>query len=447
MLRYLIFLPFLMFLLSARSPVLSKEFENETLRVVTLANGMKLALKALPDSVEDVQFRLLALGGFNSFSNDVKVSARLAAQAAWESGLDGYTSDQLFVMMHNETIDMTSKVLPFSREVVGSCHQESVESALKLVHWLFMNVEISASSVEKIVQHTESALRNRAEDQKLAYDDIRYAINTNHHRYFKPFTIKSLRKVDPKLVEAVYRDAFGDPKEFVAVIVGNINIEEVLGYAKKFLETIHPKGKGEYVFDSPIVVPPFPKTPVKKSISGDIRRTKSMAAEYTFPVALQGKLTLKEYKLLTFCTQLLEKKIRDAFLSTKRNSFGVDVSYVIPFYPYLDAVWLDIQYLTENAYLEQEEKEIFAIFKGFRENGPTFADMEFIEEYLVSSDEFWTKENSFWVNNLSNFLLWDWSLNEVLYTFSKQNRLTRKEVQEFFQTRLSLDRYTRVITN
>lgn len=433
----------LVFLLSVLQKPLIAE---KDLQLITLENGMKLAIKKIESSPEDVQFRLLAFGGFNNFSNEVKVSARLAAQIAWESGLGDLSVDQVFALMHQNSIDITSKIQAFSREITGTCHKDSLGVALELVNWLFMKAKVSQEAVELMVEKTENVLRNRPLDRELTYDDIRYAINTNHHRYFKPFTIKSLRKIDAELVEAIYRDAFGDPKEYVAVIVGDVDLEKAVEFAKKFLGSIEFTGKRAYAFTKPATIPPFPEFPVKKNISNIERGGSGISVEYTFPVFLKNKLSLREYKLLTFITQLLEKKIRDTFLSTQKRSFGVDVGYILPFYPFLDSPWLDIQYRTESVYQEQTEREIFLILEELQKEGPTAEEINYIKKYLESADEFWTKESSFWVNNLTNFLLWGWNLNEVLYEFSDQEEPTSKQIQDFLKANILLDRYTRIIS-
>lgn len=432
-------------LLFSATLFLSPLFAEKDLKLIKLDNGMKVAIKKIEDSSTDIQFRLLAFGGFNNFSNEIKVSARLAAQIAWESGFEDLSVDQIFALMHRNSVDINSRIQSFSREITGACHKDSLDVALKLINWVFMKGQVSQEAVDFMVEKTEETLRNRPLDKELSRDDIRYAINTNHHRYFKPFTIKSLRKIDAELVEAIYRDAFGDPKEFVVVIVGDLDIEKTEEIVQTYLASIVFRGKGEYQFKEPKTIPPFPEHSVKRTLSGMGRGINGISVEYTFPILLDGKLTFKEYNLLTFITQLLEKKIRDTFFFIEKRSFGIDVGFTLPFYPFLSSPWLDIQYRTDNIYQEETEQEIFSILSLLRERGPTEEEICYIRGYLESVDEFWIKESSFWVNNLSNFLLWGWDLDEVLYRFSDQEAPTSRQIQDFLH-KIPLDRYTRIIS-
>src|ERR1700722_9796284 len=86
-----------------------------------LKNGLKVILQPTDFEPDNLSLQLFSMGGFASYNSDLRPSARLAAEIAWESGIDDRTADQLSCDLYDDSIDFEIKIQPFDRFIEASC--------------------------------------------------------------------------------------------------------------------------------------------------------------------------------------------------------------------------------------------------------------------------------------------------------------------------------------
>ena len=173
-----------------------KEFRDLGVRELTLDNGMKVVLKHTEYADDEVSVKMTASGGFALLHEDDRASAELAATIAWESGLGGYCCDKLTVLMYENTVDLSVRVLPFSRVIEASAMNEGVDTLFEVVNLLFTHSHFEKKAFYHVLKKAKGSILKRPSDHELAFEDIYRGLNTENYHALKPLSIQDLEKID-----------------------------------------------------------------------------------------------------------------------------------------------------------------------------------------------------------------------------------------------------------
>ena len=68
--------------------------------------------------------------------------------------------------------------------------------------------------------------------------------------------------------------------------------------------------------------------------------------------------------------------------------------------------------------------------------------MEHIRKLEAGNDEFWMKDNSYWVSTVTNYILWGWPPAAICSDAAKAQNLTAKDIQAFLVNGLNTSNYS-----
>lgn len=416
-----------------------KFFSDLNLTQLILKNGMTVWLKPTNFESDEVFIKLSALGGFAYLDPSERPSGELAAQIAWESGLGDLTTDQLSVLLYEHSLDLITKIQPFSRLIEGNSGKQGLSSLLKCVNMIFTQHKLTEAGLKEALINARKILSKIDSDSDQIYENAFLQVNTQNPPFLKPLSVKDLENVNLKKAESFFDHCFSDPAPFVCIIVGSFELAEAKNLVNKYLSTI-PKKTTDQIFQEKFTTV-FPPGVTHKIIH--LAGRPDCLTRITFP--LQPVLNEKNIPSMEFMCQVIEARLRSVIILEMEFSHGVDVSYEFPLYPLLDNPWISIRFRSDKLDVSRIKHLILKELASLQEDGALVQEMLDIKRLESGSEEFWLRDNFYWVSMLSNYYLWNWSPEQILRAERETQHLTLTTINHMLKTYFLLSNYS-VIT-
>lgn len=408
-----------------------------------LSNGMTVCLKSTDTDTGEFYFKLAALGGYGSLGPKNIYSGRLADRIAWESGMGGMTSDQVSVFLHENSLEFVVEITAFSRTIVGNGLVENLDSFLKCVKMVFTEQQFTEEGFNAAKILAKDTISKMSRDNEHAYEEAFLRVNTQNFSALRPFTVEDLAKVKFDKAKKFFQQSFSDPSEFYCVITGNFDVETAAKLVEKHLAAIVKSDAGFNLNKSFNV--PFPPGITKTVIK--LPNQTSCLTHITFP--LQIAINDSNISEISFMCQIIEARLRRVITEKMDLSYGVDVSYEFPVYPFLNNPWISIRYRCEDDLVSKLHDIVIAELKRLQTNGATLEEVLTIKKLEKGSQEFWLKDDFYLVSMLENYYLWGWNPEKIDYQNTPIYSITVESVNELLRKAISLANYSVVsaITN
>lgn len=414
----------------------TKFFSDLNLTQLILKNGMTVWLKPTNFETDEIFIKLSALGGFASLDSSERISGELAAPIAWESGLGNLSTDQLSVLLYEHSLELVTKIQPFSRLIEGSLGKRDLHAFLKCVNMIFTQHKLTEAGQKEALKNAVKILSKIDSDSEQTYENAFLQVNTQYAPFLKPLTMKDLNDVDLRKAKSFFESSFSDPADFVCIIVGSFELIEAKRFINKYLSVI-PKKPPNSIFQKQFTTD-FPPGVTHKVIHFTGRS--DCLSRITFP--LQTALNEKNIPSMEFMCQIIEARLRGVITSRMEFSHGVDVSYEFPLYPLLNNPWISIRYRSDISDIDRIKDLILNELRYLQEKGSIEQEMLEIKRLESGSEEFWLRDNFYWVSMLSNYYLWKWSPEQIYKAESETQNLTLDTINNMLKTYFLLSNYS-----
>jgi zinc protease len=421
------------------SPALAEAVTRPAITELTLSNGMKVWLMPTDFETDEILIKMAAFGGYASLPASERFSGEMAAMIAWESGLDGMSSDQLSVYLYEHSLDLFPKIQPFCRIIEGNAANGELANLLKCISLLFRQQNFTLEGWRRAETEAENSLNKVKNDNDYLYETKFLQFNTQGVEFLKAMKPTDLAAVNFFAAKDIFQHSFSNADEFVCVIVGSFALDETQKEVQEFLGKI-PKSALRFDY-ARTVSAPFPSGISEKQVH--LKGRLDSLTRLTFP--LKMAIDKSNLNTLAFTSQIIEGRLRKVLNEKMKQSHGIDVSYEFPLYPRLDNCWISIRFRSEVKEQTDLKQLILAQLNQLIEQGPSEAEMELIRKLELGNNEFWMKDNSYWVDTLTNYYLWGWPPSEIYSDLAKEQGITVKQVHQFLRQAISLQNYSIVI--
>lgn len=417
----------------------TRDFPEVKLTQLRLSNGMTIWLKPTDFEHDEIFIKLAALGGYGSLPAGDRPSGELAASIAWESGMGDMTSDQVSVLLYENSLEFAPKIHTFHRSIEGVSGKEGLEAFLQCVKMVFTQQKFTKEGLKTALANARNILAKLACDYDYVYEAMFLNINSQGVKALQPLSTNDLSKVKLLVAKDFFQRAYSDPSEFVCVFVGSIDIEKTKALIVKYLGTIPKKAVPTNMVQTFNEV--FPKGITEREIK--LPKRLDSLTRITFP----WKRVMDEKKIykMGFTCQVIEARLRKVITEKMKLSYGIDVSYEFPFYPFLEDPWMSIRFRCDLNRVETIKQLILAELKHLQEKGVSGEEIEGIKYLEAGSDEFWLHDNFYWMSMLTNYYLWKWDPQWIYRASVLTQDLTPEKIHHLLKTGFSLENYS-VIT-
>lgn len=423
--------------LEAPSYISEKIFPGMNLIELRLSNGLVVWLKPTPFESDEVFLKVGAKGGFACLPPSEWHSGEFASQIAWESGLGNFSSEQLSAYLLDHSIEFEPKVQAFSRVIEGNTDLSGLDSLLHLVRDVFIATRFTREGWKTATTSAKDSLGMMAADYEYAYEAALLKVNSQGLPIFQPMAVEDLERVDFDVAEKFYRQAFRDPGEFVCVITGKFDMVSIKALILNTLGKIPKQEKGLNFFSE--CRAKFPEGITQKEINL-YRNAEEALTRLTFP--LKGPLNEKTMNEVAFVCQVIEARLRSVIINKMNLSYGIDVSYEFPFYPFLDHPWISIRYRCTSRLVDSLKSLVIEELEHLQKIGVSEEEIREIKRLEAASDEFWLKDNYYWTSMLTSYYLWNWNPEWIHMGSTAIQNLPLQQLNLILQTFISLSNYS-----
>lgn len=401
-------------------PLIAESYYIPELNItyMMLANGMKVCLKPTDFESDEIIIKLVANGGYGVLPGQDRPSGELAAPIAWESGMGGLTSDQVSVLLYEHSLDFSLNIKAFSREIEGSASNAGLRAFLESMRMVFTHPNFTEEAKEVALGLAANAIKKDSADYEQSYEAIFAQVNAPGVQALRPLVVDDLKKVDLAKSQKFFRECFGDPADFICVIVGSFNLTDTKELVARILGGI-PKREGEALFVQNVAAP-FPAGVINKVVT--LQGRNDCLTRVTFP--LQMEVNENTIHLIEYVCQVIEARVRNVLTANMPYPYGVDVSYEFPLYPYLVNPWVSIRYRSSEAYVNSIKNRILSELGLLQTQGASEEEIAEIKRLQSGSEEYWLQDNFYWTSVLSNYYLWGWNPLQIVDGEKEVSRLS-----------------------
>lgn len=425
---------------TSKEEIITKEEQRLEPQAYVLKNGMRVFLLPTKFDDDEVQLRLISLNGYTGLDPSKRASAELALDIAWESGLDGLNSDQIAAKLYENGIELTSKIQPFYARIDASMNSDSLSKFLKMTKYVMQNARITEEGLQATKKKFKRTIRSKTKRREKDFEEIFKEYNQPNWKFLRTIREHQLVKMDLSSANQFLKDILSRPSEMILVIVGDFDKTTVIKEIEDSLGTIDNNTEKKTLIEfKPDVT--FPKGVTKKTF--ELKQNTDLLTRITLPI--RQNVTFEKMYSLEFLTDLIEERLRNELQQKEGTTFGIDVGFEFPLYPHLDGAWIVIQYRTTADKQEIVTEHIISNLKQLKKNNTSQNEINNVRKFILQSDEFWQLNNEYWVDNLSNYGMWNWPIETAAEKKNHLLALTPIQIEDIIKTYFNLDDYTIVI--
>ncbi len=395
----------------------------EDVTELTLSNGAKVVYKKTNYKDDEIRISAYSAGGTSLYPDADMFSAQYATQVINEAGVSKFSETDIKKMMSGKVVRISPFIGETSEGMFGSTNPKDAELAFQMMHLYFTEPRKDESAFKAFVTKNKALYKNLLSNPMFFfYMEMAKIMTNNHPRGDKFPAPEDLDKINLDRVHTIYKERFGNAKDFVFTIVGNFDEAQLKTLVEKYIASLPSdmNAKPEKFKDLGVRPPKGytnkelksgqdPKSQVSLVYTGDLKSDKDAFAIRAFGDVLENKLieNLREDKGGVYSPQA-----------------GAGTSKI----PYANYN-INVGFSCAPENVEKLVNAVFEEITKIQKNGPTPEDLNKIKEAYRREFEKNSKENSFWVNRIQTLYSEGGKPKTLAESQARIEALTAKEIQ------------------
>ncbi len=357
---------------------------------LTLANGIKVALKPTDFKNDQILFSATSKGGNSLYSDADYFSAMFASYLVSQGGVGKLTETQLDKSLAGKSAQVYTYIEDLTEGIGGSASPKDLETALQLVYAHVTQPRRDDEVIKVGLKNQKELIANSMKTltpDKVFSDSINAFLFQKNMRRL-PLKPEDIDKISIDKVMEIYKDRYSDMSDFTFVFVGNFDVKKITPLIEKYIGGLPSTKRIETFKDLKI-----------NKLKGNIEKTVYKGLEEKAAVKLQfnGDYTNTEEENVNLDAlsevleiKLLEKLREEAGGVYTPNIYSSSEKYPTPTFN------LSIDFGCAPANVEKLIKMTLDEVEKIKANGPELVDVQKVIAEEKRSAELQFKENSFW---------------------------------------------------
>ncbi len=244
-------------------------------------NGVSVSLNVTPIVEGQVAFEARSPGGLEALEEADVPAADAAAAVLADSGVATYDPVSLEAFLSDKDLEFSTGIDLFTEGMTGYSSTDDLEILLQLIHLQMTAPRVDELAVERYLDdqlpYAEDPSIDPGYAEYVALLDARY----DDPRFLLP-TVDSLGRVDAVDIERVVQDRFGDASDWSFAFSGDLDIDEMTEFARRYLGTLPGSGRVE---QATFVEPPPPAGVVDVAAIGGSGSQANLSFLFTAPAS------------------------------------------------------------------------------------------------------------------------------------------------------------------
>lgn len=390
---------------------------------LTLSNGTKVIIKPTDFKQDEIQMYAFSRGGNSLFEDGDYLNFSYLNEVVSLGGVGEFSAIDLQKVLAGKKARAGSSIAGAKESLSGSCSPRDFETMMQLMYLRFTSPRQDQDAYKSFITRTKATLQNQElQPQITLIDSLRFALYGTHPRVQR---IKSdmIDKLDYDRIMELQKSRFTDASGFTFILVGNVNIDSVVPMIERYIGGL-PTSKS--VHKENVKTMPFFTYGVD-NIAFDKKMETPLA---TAVLVYSGdiKYNLKNSIMMSLLSQTLQVVYTEEIREKEGGSYGVGTDGTVSYLPKQQYNFL-ISFDTDPARGQELIKLAEDIFAKYAVDGPTEENLNKIKEYLLKSHKENIKENSYWMNVMSEKC---WTGVDLDTEYEKiLNDITTEDIRDF----------------
>lgn len=371
----------------------------------TLENGVKIAYKFNDYSKNSVSLAAFSRGGYSLYDTKDLTNAKYATNIISKSGLDKFNILEVQKIYSDKNVRVQPKIGRYSESLSGSSATKDFEFLMEGVYLLTQKHRFDENILENTKQMALANLKkeNRVPEKKFGRELIEYFYDKN--KRFTRLTKEEVESLNKDDLIRIYKDRFADLNNFMFIIVGDINKEEVKKYASIYLGNV-PTQKRDETYNFRGIKPKQGKQEFVRYYNN--QNISSISVTYTkeAPYSLEESIKLSAFR------DVLSTKLRELIREEKSGVYGVSVKNSFQREPYAKSS-INISFTCEPKRKDELIKYVNQAIKDIKTNT---VEQKYVDSYIkkrVLGLEQAKKTGKFWASQIRSHYYYGDDLSKV----------------------------------
>ncbi|MEO8149567.1 MAG: insulinase family protein [Bacteroidia bacterium] len=417
------------------------EKNNDTYGIteLILSNGVRVFLKPTDFKNDQVMFNAYSFGGSSLASDADYISAEMASYIIGESGVGNFDATALDKMMKGKVVDVGPYIDELHQGFRGNASPADLESMMQLIYLYFTQPRKDETMFTSMMQQQSAMLQNRSSDPMSVFrDTVGYVMASYNYRE-RPFTLELLKEANLDKIYSFYKDRFADANGFVFTFVGSFDKNKIKPLIENYIGAL-PATNREDAFKDLGIKPP----------QGNISKTVLKGTEPKSQVNLffTGDFNniRKERLRMIALIKLMSIKLRESLREDKSGVYGVGCNPSMTKYPQGEYK-ITISFGCAPGNVEMLIKAAMDVIDDVKQKGTDAANMTKVKETLIRERETLLKENSFWLQVISQSAEYNEDVNEIAQYNDWVNALTSDDLKNLANKYFDMKSYKQFVLN
>jgi zinc protease len=357
--------------------------------VLTLSNGVKVAIKPTKLKADEILMGATSPGGSSLFPESEMVNVQLYNSISSIGGLGKFSATDLTKVLAGKKVQVRTTIGLTSEGFSGSSSIKDFETMLQLIYLNFTAPRTDEEVYQSTIARIKSQLENMEANPEIALQDtLLKDLYVDQNRHFR-LKAKDLDKANYQTIEKWRKDRYADAGDFTFVLTGNIDLETAKPLIKKYLgsiPSIHRKETFAKVNEN------YRPGTIKSAFNQKVENPKTNVIDIywtNFDYSLKNRIEIDMLQ------QILRIVYTEKVREEEGGTYGVSVSGNISDYPKGQSMF-QIYFETEPAKADYLNKIVHQVIRDMAKEGPREVDFNKVKEYMLKKQQENEQENSYW---------------------------------------------------
>ena len=354
----------------------------------TLSNGLKVYVRPTNFEPDEVNLKLVSLGGKNIYPDSEMPNLTYLMAGATIGGVAQYNDLTLEKMLAGKTATVTPFIDNDTRGMAGTSNVKDTKTLLELVYLYFTQPRKDPQAFKNLMEQQQEFLTNAHVNPMLAYNDTLHKVAYATNR-MASMNKEQLKRVNYNRIMHIYKELFANAANFKLILTGNININKLKPLLCQYIATLPSNNAKETI-----------GTYEPKLVDG--KKTYIFHKKQTTPTAIttiviKGKMEYNNRNelLMDAIGQLLRIVYTEKVREDKGGTYSVQASGDLQHHPNDEAL-LRIAFQTDPQKYNDLIPIVYKELEKMATEGPSQQDLDKVKAYELKVYNQVLRMNNYW---------------------------------------------------
>lgn len=388
-----------------------------------LSNGALVVFSRADYEKDQVQIRAYSRGGSSLYSDDYVPSTDMLTSLVDMYGTGEFDATQLQKMLAGKNVSLQLSLGYLSEGLNGTSTPKDLETLMQLVYLHFDKPRFDQEAHKAIMARYFAFIENMNKNPQKIMGDSLSLIMTNYHPRTRVLNQEFLEDVDLEKIREVYLDRYTDASDYLFLIVGNVEEDQVKPLVQKYIGAIPDLERKETWIDRKIYQP---EGKVEKTIPVPMETPKA-----NVNIMIKNDLGYSPYHRIVMkaIEGILDLRYVETIREEEGGTYGVRVRTGIDRWP-LEKGSLQIRFDCDPERAADLKEKVYLELDKLVENGPSQEDLSKTVENMLKVRQQNKEHNAYVLGTLFSYYLYGINFDDPANYEDILNELTVGDVQK-----------------